>query len=145
MRWTMSGRTYRVVKTGDTTLPYKALFAEEEMVPFVAGEMQSIQMPHQQRILQAGFQLVQESERVYGDKDLLSKVRWVPGPLPDTLLHMKVSFFTMQSEQQNNVHQKVCSWAASPSACSNTAKYVSTIRLAGSIASIPFEYQPCSQ
>ena len=42
------------MKSGETTAPYCAAFALPGSVPFVLGEMVSVQMPHQHRILGRG-------------------------------------------------------------------------------------------
>jgi hypothetical protein len=44
-------QTHSMVKSGETTAPYCAALAPPESVPFVLGEIVSVQMPHQQRIL----------------------------------------------------------------------------------------------
>jgi hypothetical protein len=43
--------TYSIVKRGETTVPYCAAFAPLGSAPFVLGEIVSVQMPHQHRIL----------------------------------------------------------------------------------------------
>jgi hypothetical protein len=43
--------TYSIVKRGETTVPYCAAFAPLGSAPFVLGEIVSVQMLHQHRIL----------------------------------------------------------------------------------------------
>jgi hypothetical protein len=75
--------TYSIVKSGETTAPYCAVFALLERVPFVLGEMVSVQMPHQHRTLEGGgrksfFDAVQHSS----DENALAKVGRMAGPFP---------------------------------------------------------------
>jgi hypothetical protein len=65
------------VKSGETTAPYCAVFALLGRVPFVLGEMVSVQMPHQHRTLGEGrksiFYAVQHSSGLRGKRTRQSR------------------------------------------------------------------------
>jgi hypothetical protein len=87
--------TYSIVNRGETTAPYCAAFAPLGSVPLVLGEMVSVQMPHQHRILwmlrRGGGEFIIGRPtfiRIWLE-NALAKVGRVTGPLPQTNLRTK--------------------------------------------------------
>jgi hypothetical protein len=76
--------SYSTVKIGDTIEPYRAAVAEDDRLPLVLGERHRIQIPHQHIILEA---LGSNFQTDHNFADLLSKVRWMARPSPNSSLH----------------------------------------------------------
>jgi hypothetical protein len=89
VRWIKYWKTHSIVKSGETTAPYCAALALLGSVPFVLGEIVSVQMPHQHRNL--GYATHTASvftrRRAYIQTwNALAKVRRMARPFPQATL-----------------------------------------------------------
>ena len=97
-------KTHSIVKSGETTVPYCAAFALLGSVPFVLGDMVSVQMPHQHRILgNAAHTIRQVFTRLQAYiqmENALAKVRRMARPFPQPTLIFYCIFHKYQRDYQ---------------------------------------------